>query len=413
MQEQKIRRGGISGSILIILSIISFVLVAYISFQMFSHNFLPLKYRWAVAAVGTLFSLGLFIMGATSGSLGKRLFGILLSAGYLAVLIIGISYLTTSISALHEIAKSGEVKNKTGVPAIKVKGDESFVVYFSGTDVYGDLSQSSRSDVNIVAAVNPVKKQIAIVSVPRDSYLRIAGDGNWNYDKLTHAGNYGIEAQIQTLERALNTDINYYVRMNFTSFMEVISAIGGVEVVNDQEFTAIDGQHFEKGPITLNEEQALMFVRERKHLNNGDFDRQKHQMMVMEAIFRKLVSPSMILNFSKVMATVSESIETNMPYEHMTEFINAQIDSNASWSFENLKIQGESQFGLESYAMPDQELYFFVPDEDSMDEIRDIISRVKAGTYVSGAYTRKHESASDDAKSDTKEPMADGDDTEE
>ena len=160
------------------------------------------------------------------------------------------------------------------VAAPKVSKNQSFNIYISGIDTYGPISSVSRSDVNILMTVNQDTKKILLTTTPRDSYVPIADGGDNQKDKLTHAGIYGVDSSIHTLENLYGVDINYYVRLNFTSFLKLIDLLGGVDVYNDQDFTSLHGQyHFPVGNVHLDSEKALGFVRERYSLADGDRDR--------------------------------------------------------------------------------------------------------------------------------------------
>ena len=122
------------------------------------------------------------------------------------------------------------------VEAPKVSQNKAFNIYISGIDTYGPISSVSRSDVNIIMTVNQETKKILLTTTPRDAYVPIADGGNNQNDKLTHAGIYGVDASIHTLENLYGIDLNYYVRLNFTSFLKLIDLLGGVDVYNDQDF---------------------------------------------------------------------------------------------------------------------------------------------------------------------------------
>lgn len=148
----------------------------------------------------------------------------------------------------------------------QVSGD-SFNIYISGIDAYGPISTVSRSDVNIIMTVNRATHKILLTTTPRDSYVAIADGGQNQYDKLTHAGIYGVNASVHTLENLYGIDISNYVRLNFISFLQLIDLVGGIDVYNDQEFTSLHGNyHFPVGQVHLNSDQALGFVRERYSL---------------------------------------------------------------------------------------------------------------------------------------------------
>ena len=206
------------------------------------------------------------------------------------------------------------------VAAPKVSKNKSFNVYVSGIDTYGPISSVSRSDVNILMTVNRDSKKILLTTTPRDSYVPIADGGNNQKDKLTHAGIYGVDSSIHTLENLYGVDINYYVRLNFTSFLKLIDLLGGVDVYNDQEFTSRHGKfHFPVGNVHLDSEQALGFVRERYSLADGDRDRGRNQQKVIVAIIQKLTSTEALKNYSDIIQGLQDSLQTNMPIETMMD----------------------------------------------------------------------------------------------
>ncbi|EFO54149.1 transcriptional regulator [Streptococcus infantis SK1302] len=214
------------------------------------------------------------------------------------------------------------------VEAPKVSQNKAFNIYISGIDTYGPISSVSRSDVNIIMTVNQETKKILLTTTPRDAYVPIADGGNNQNDKLTHAGIYGVDASIHTLENLYGIDLNYYVRLNFTSFLKLIDLLGGVDVYNDQDFTSLHGNyHFPVGNVHLNSEQALGFVRERYSLTNGDGDRGRNQQKVIAAIIQKLTSAEALKNFDGIMQGLQDSVQTNMPPETMVSLANDQLAS--------------------------------------------------------------------------------------
>ena len=212
-----------------------------------------------------------------------------------------------------------------------------FIIYISGIDTYGSISTVSRSDVNIILTVNMNTHKILMTTTPRDSYVKIPDGGADQYDKLTHAGIYGIETSEKTLENLYDIDIDYYARLNFTSFMNLIDAIGGVTIYNDQAFTIHldtgNDYSFEVGNIDLSSgEEALAFVRERYDLNNGDYDRGNNQIKVVQAIVNKLTSLNSVSNYSSITSTLTDSIQTNMSLDTMMDLANTQLDSGKKFN---------------------------------------------------------------------------------
>ena len=266
------------------------------------------------------------------------------------------------------------------VAAPKVSKNKSFNVYVSGIDTYGPISSVSRSDVNIIMTVNRETKKILLTTTPRDSYIPIADGGNNQKDKLTHAGIYGVDASIHTLENLYGVDINYYVRLNFTSFLKLIDLLGGVDVYNDQEFTSRHGKfHFPVGNVHLDSEQALGFVRERYSLADGDRDRGRNQQKVIVAIIQKLTSTEALKNYSDIIQGLQDSLQTNMPIETMMDLVNAQLESGGSYKVNSQDLKGTGQMGLPSYAMPDSNLYMMEIDDSSLAAAKSAIQDVMEG----------------------------------
>ena len=266
------------------------------------------------------------------------------------------------------------------VAAPKISKNKSFNVYVSGIDTYGPISSVSRSDVNILMTVNRDSKKILLTTTPRDSYVPIADGGNNQKDKLTHAGIYGVDSSIHTLENLYGVDINYYVRLNFTSFLKLIDLLGGVDVYNDQEFTSRHGKfHFPVGNVHLDSEQALGFVRERYSLADGDRDRGRNQQKVIVAIIQKLTSTEALKNYSDIIQGLQDSLQTNMPIETMMDLVNAQLESGGSYKVNSQDLKGTGQMGLPSYAMPDSNLYMMEIDDSSLAAAKSAIQDVMEG----------------------------------
>ncbi|WP_315460338.1 LCP family protein, partial [uncultured Streptococcus sp.] len=229
--------------------------------------------------------------------------------------------LNSAYSSLLELSYDDYESNLKTIYTYKIKKSASseakssdanvFNIYISGIDTYGSISTVSRSDVNIILTVNMNTHKILMTTTPRDSYVQIPDGGADQYDKLTHAGIYGVETSEKTLENLYGIDIDYYARINFTSFVSLIDAIGGVTVYNDQAFTSLHGNYnFEVGNVNLSSgEEALGFVRERYSLTNGDYDRGNNQLKVIQAIINKLTSFSSISNYSTIISTLQDSVQ--------------------------------------------------------------------------------------------------------
>lgn len=250
---------------------------------------------------------------------------------------------------------------ETEIEKEEVDISNAFNVYISGIDVAGSISKNSRSDVNIIMTVNPDTKQILLTSTPRDFYVPIPGISGGQKDKLTHAGIYGVDASMRTLEELYGIDISYYARVNFTSLVTIVDALGGVDVESEHSFSA-GGYDFTEGMNHLNGEQALAFSRERKSFSGGDRQRGKNQEAVIEAILHKAMSPAILKNANQIIASVSDCVETNMTRNEMAEFINMQLSDPAMWDIESQAADGTGSSAA-CYSSGSQQLYVMIPDE--------------------------------------------------
>lgn len=239
--------------------------------------------------------------------------------------------------------------------------EEPFNVYISGIDVSGPVATNSRSDVNIIMTVNPNTKKILLTTTPRDYYVQIPDISGEQRDKLTHAGIYGVDASMRTLEQLYGIDISYYARVNFSSLVKIVDTLGGVDVDSDFEFTA-GGYQFKQGMNHLDGKQALAFSRERYSFEDGDNQRGKDQEKVLTAILNKAMSPAILSNASALIADVSDSVQTNMTQEEMAKFIKMQLNDGASWTIESQAASGNGDTQA-CYSSGDQPLYVMWPDE--------------------------------------------------
>lgn len=256
----------------------------------------------------------------------------------------------------------------------QVSGD-SFNIYISGIDTYGPISSVSRSDVNIIMTVNRATHKILLTTTPRDSYVAIADGGQNQYDKLTHAGIYGVNASVHTLENLYGIDISNYIRLNFTSFLQLIDLVGGIDVENTQEFTS-GGYNFPVGTVHLDAEQALIFVRERYSLANGDNDRGQNQEKVIAALIKKLSSPDNLANYQAILTGLEGSIQTDLSLETIMGLVNTQLESGTQFTVESQAVTGTGRSDLSSYAMPGSQLYMMEINQDSLEQAKAAIQSV-------------------------------------
>ena len=261
-----------------------------------------------------------------------------------------------------------------------------FIVFISGNDNYGELSEVSKTDVNLVVAVNPTTYQILMISIPRDTYYPLHSYGQ--YDKFTHSGFYGIDESIATLEDMLGEDINYYIRLNFTSFMNIIDALGGI-TVDVPVYETVDGGDGTfttyKSNITIspginnfNSEEALAFVRERKAFVAGDFVRGQNQQLVLEAVINKLCSTKILTSFSSVLEAITDSIDTNFSSDEINSFVAYELKNMPDWNIQSYQIQGDVAT-KPCYSSGYQELSVVVPYQSNIARAREYIDMVIDG----------------------------------
>ena len=245
-----------------------------------------------------------------------------------------------------------------------------FNVYIAGGDGFGSIDAIFNTDVNMVATIDPVNRKVLLTSIPRDYYVNLVLQGEEAYDKLTHAGYYGIEESVKSVEKLLNTDINYYVKVNFSTIEGIVDAIGGVDVYSDYDFyeRAFRKYHYTVGYNHLNGEQALAFARERKSFADGDIQRVKNQQKVVEAIIKKITSSTaLISNYDQILNSISDNMDTNISSKDISKLVKMQLSDMRGWSIESINLTGTGQMGP-TYTFPTLNLYTMLPDEDSVNE---------------------------------------------
>lgn len=256
-----------------------------------------------------------------------------------------------------------EVKATTPVDEILTT---PFVLYISGRDAGGSLS-----DVNQLAVVNPRIHRILLINTPRDYYVPLAGKTGLS-DKLTHAGTYGMDTSIETLENLYDVDINYYVQINFDSLVGLVDRLGGIDVDSAYAF-----DEFTVGMNHLTGAQALRFARNRAAFSGGDRVRGENQQRVITAIIRKLSNPSTVVNYTSILGAMEGSFITNFGSDNIAKFAKNQISSNPNWSVQTYAVDGAGAM-VYTYSYPRQRLYVMLPNQDTVNtakqKIADILS---------------------------------------
>ncbi len=260
-----------------------------------------------------------------------------------------------------------------------------FVVYISGIDTSGNVASKARSDVNMLVAVNPSTKNILMINTPRDYYITLKSKGK--KDKLTHAGLYGVEESLNSLSSFYDTDIDYYIRINFTSFVKIVDELGGIKVNVPLKFCEQNSKRskapkdlicLNKGVQNLNGEQALALARHRKTLATGDRGRGENQMLVLEAIMNKAMSPKIVSKYSNLIDALKGRVSTNMTSNEIIKFAKKQMSDLDAWTFTSLSATGADSTGV-CYATGAGKAYVMEPDTESVNKIKDTLDRLLAG----------------------------------
>lgn len=298
------------------------------------------------------------------------------------------SYLS-NLEANHEdftgetriIYKKEFVESVTSVTTSTDVTSKPFIVYLTGLDTYGSVSTVSRTDVNLLACVNPNTHQILLVSVPRDTQVKLHRNGKM--DKLTHSANFGVNETISTMEDFLDTKINYYAKTNFQGITDIVDAVDGITINSPYAFTTRHGNYkIVKGENKMNGEKALCFVRERYALPNGDFDRGKNQQLLLKALIKKCISTKIITNYENILTAVEGSFETNMSSSDIKSLIQMQLDENIKWSMYNVQLTGTGVKSTKTYSMPGQNVYTLKPDSKSLNSIKSLIDKIEDGNKI-------------------------------
>ncbi len=255
---------------------------------------------------------------------------------------------------------------------------QPFIVYISGIDVVGEVSKRQRSDVNLLLIVNPLTYSIVMLPIARDAYLPL-GCENQAMDKLTHAGLYGVSCSVKTIENFLDIDINYYVRLNFTSFLNLIDVLGSITVYSSQTFTSTyfgpkrPSYDFVKGMNVMDSKKALAFARERFVFEEGDVMRGRNQTELIKGIANKLMEVQTLTKIDAILETVRTSIDTNFPAERLNEIIRLQLDQNPRWNLIPLILKYEEDF-QPAYSYGPVPLFVVHPTPDSVESAKAAIA---------------------------------------
>lgn len=275
---------------------------------------------------------------------------------------------------LQTIDITKEVEDITKKVSIK---NTAFNVLISGMDSYGNINKTTRNDVNMVVTINPNTNKMLLTSIPRDYYVQLHEKKGYK-DKLTHAGIYGINTAVQTIEDLFNIDINYYVKVNFTTVVDLVDKIGPIEIYSDKNLN-LDGCKYVVGNNVVNGKCALRFARERHSYLEGDNHRVKNQQEVIKGIFNKLKnSPNILADYNSVLEVMNGKFATNIEMSELTSFIKYEVEDIGKYEIISTQVDGTGSMEY-TYSYPHQKLYVMFPNEQSVSNAKEGIEKILNG----------------------------------
>lgn len=278
---------------------------------------------------------------------------------------------------------SYKVKNNDSAAAVSDITSKPFNVLISGSDTRGGFDENGRSDVIMIATVNPKTHTILLTSVPRDFYVTTAcdaGDGCMQgaLDKITHTGIHGTNTTKRTVEQLLGIEINYTFKVGFDTVTELVDVLGGVDVYVEPGYATTTSEFsVHEGVNHLNAQQALAFARERYSYTEGDRQRTKNQQQVLMGIVKEATKPSVITNYAAIMDTMANTFSTTMSNAEITDLIKYQLNNNPTWKMEQYMVDGTGDTLM--CAELGDAASVMVPDQSTVKMAKDKINAVLAG----------------------------------
>ncbi len=358
-----------------ILAVVYMLLLIVFCAVMVKMDVLPMVTMIELGAVLILLSFVIFIqLFFKNIKLWAKVFATLLSVMLIFVYGVGSAYALGTLSFLDNIGNNVENENRVRVTT------EPFNVLITGMDVTGKIDTEGRSDVNMLVTVNPKTGEILLTSIPRDYSIRMVNYG-YATDKITHTGFYGVDDTIGAVEDLLDVKVNYYVKVNFTTVIKFIDAIGGIDVYSEYEFVPVKKKDWtvQKGMNHMDGKKALAFARERKAFQLGDNQRIKDQQAVFEALLKKATSSkTILLSYSKILTSVSDYVEMNLSSREIRSLVKLQIARNPKWDIEKITLAGhDSSSG--TYSTGATRVYVMAQDADSIEQTKNRINAVISG----------------------------------
>ena len=295
----------------------------------------------------------------------KKIDSVIINSSIESLLDSDLDYMNLSLKSVYSLMVP--IKEVDVVKVVDVT-NTPFNIYIAGGDAYGSINKVTNTDVNMVVSVDPVNHKLLLTSIPRDYYVVLPSKGEDAYDKLTHAGYYGIGESVKAVENLLDIDINYYVKVNFSTIVDVIDAIGGVDVYSDYTFQSdsYPVQYYKKGWNHLTGLKALSFARERHAFKDGDVQRVKNQQKVLTAIIKKVTSSTtLITKYTDILDSVKKSFATNLDTKSISRLVKMQLNDMRGWEIESQNLVGTGA-SEKTYTFPKMKLYVMKRNEESV-----------------------------------------------
>ncbi|MDO5403312.1 MAG: LCP family protein [Eubacteriales bacterium] len=359
---------------------VQLVIMILFMFQVLKLDMVPAKYLIMVNIILIL----LLLYNFTSQFTNANIFGKILSVLLSVAMLFGFFFVAKVNTTLSQITNSNVEGQVEGT--YKKLNEEPFIIYLSGMDDEGEVTLYGHNDVNIYVVCNPKTRQILLVTTPRDAFVQMTGNGGKSgLDKLTHAGNAGVDEAMTVLDNIYGIRADYYVRLNFTGCVNIVDALGGITVNSEVEFTngtdAWDEQyHYVRGENKLDGQQTIAYVRERQAFDDGDFQRGKNQEAALEGIINKATSPSILLNYGAVLDSVSAMMLTNMPTSAISTLVKDQLSDTTSWNIQSYSVEATPyEKGQNGQVWGIVGMDVVKLNDDSVDMAIELMNKIKGG----------------------------------
>lgn len=313
--------------------------------------------------------------------MNKKVKTLLIVLGVILLVVAGVAYryyrsVDDYLASITTTQSSETQPDESKEEPIKF-GSEPMVLYISGSDSRTTVSATARSDVNIVAVVNPVTAKILLVNIPRDYYVQLHGTTGTK-DKLTHAGVYGIDMSKTTIEDLLDIKIDETLKVGFEAVTTLVDTLDGLDLDIDQDFTSKTdgGCKFTAGVQHVDGRCALAFARERKSYASGDRHRGENQQQVISKILKKIAEPTYLLKLPEILKSAEGLFETSLTKDELIDLIRYEMKNRTNWSVESIALDGTGSYAP-TYSMGSRELYVMIPDEATISAAQE-----KIATYL-------------------------------